>query len=203
MRPNEAERLLKALRSGEVNSTELSGEQYQAIIFHKLITEYANHKGFKYEFLDNYQGAVDFVIREKPSRRSALHTEDPVHVFECKHYRRTLELSTVAKLLVVGVRFQPTSLNIVSGTSLQPQVYEYARLLFSGLGNDAAMFRRTFFRHYLTNELLDIEIECDDRVEDIITALEGAGKKRIADISWELTELRPFSEKIIAASHKR
>src|SRR5713226_1132035 len=161
MRPDEAERLLKALHAGEIKTTELSGEQYQSIIFHKLITQCANHRGFKYEFLDNYQGAVDFVIREKPSRRSTLHTEDPVHVFECKHYRRTLELSTVAKLLVVGVRFQPTSLNVVSGTSLQPQVYDYARVFFAGLGNDSAMFRRTLFRHYRTGELLDLEVELD------------------------------------------
>jgi hypothetical protein len=198
MRPNEAERLLKALRSGEVNSTELSGEQYQAIIFHKLITEYANHKGFKYEFLDNYQGAVDFVIREKPSLRSSLHTEDPVHVFECKHYRRTLELSTVAKLLVVGVRFQPTSLNVVSGTSLQPQVYDYARVFFGGLGNETAMFRRTLFRHYRTGELLDLEIELD-----VPTTPTQIDRSQASDLSWVITELRPFSERVVASSFSR
>jgi hypothetical protein len=203
MHPNEAKHLLDALRSGSINAADLSGEQFQAIIFHKLIEQCGRQHEFEYELMDNYRGAVDFVVREKPRAISQFQTEDPVHVFECKHYGRTLELSTVAKLLVVGVRFQPTSLNIVSGTSLQPQVYEYARLLFSGLGNDTAMFRRTFFHHYRASELLDLEIECDDSIEDIVKALGKVGKERISDISWELTELRPFSEQIVAASYKR
>lgn len=203
MHLKEAERLLNELRSGSINAADLSGEQFQAIIFHKLIEQCGGQDEFDYELVDNYRGAVDFVVREKPRRVSQFHTEDPVHVFECKYYKRTLELSTVAKLLVVGVRFQPTSLNIVSGTSLQPQVYEYARLLFNGLGNDAVMFQRTFFRHYRASDLLELEIDCDDSIEDIFTALGKSGKERIADISWELTELRPFSEKIIAASNKR
>src|ERR1700753_3328774 len=148
MHLNEAERLLNKLRSGRINAADLSGEQFQAIIFHKLIEQCGGQHEFEYELVDNYRGAVDFVVREKPRRVSQFHTENPVHVFECKYSKRTMDLSTVAKWLVVGVRFQPTSLNIVSGTSLQPQVYEYARLLFSGLGNDAAMFRRTFFSHY-------------------------------------------------------
>ncbi|MDQ3802863.1 MAG: ATP-binding protein [Acidobacteriota bacterium] len=203
MHLKEAERLLNELRSGRISAADLSGEQFQAIIFHKLIEQCGEGHEFEYELVDNYRGAVDFVVREKPGRVSQFHTEDPVHVFECKYYKRTLELSTVAKLLVVGVRFQPTSLNIVSGTSLQPQVYEYARLLFNGLGNDAAMFRRTFFRHYRAGDLLEMEIDCDDAIEDLVTALGKSGKERIADLSWELAELRPFSEKIVAASNKR
>jgi hypothetical protein len=198
MRPTEAERLLQALRAGHIKAAELSGEQYQSIIFHKLIEHCAKHKGFKYEFLDNYQGAVDFVIREKPSRRSHLYTEDPVHVFECKHYSRTLELSTVAKLLVVGVRFQPTSLNVVSGTNLQPQVYDYARVFFAGLGNEAAMFRRTLFRHYRTGELLDLEVKVDGP-----TTQDKIEKSKAGDLSWVITELRPFSERVVAASSTR
>jgi hypothetical protein len=203
MHLNEAERLLNELRSGRINAADLSGEQFQTIIFHKLIEQCGGQHEFEYELVDNYRGAVDFVVREKPRRVSQFHTENPVHVFECKYYKRTLELSTVAKLLVVGVRFQPTSLNIVSGTSLQPQVYEYARLLFSGLGNDAAMFRRTFFRHYRASDLLELEIDCDDSVEDLFTAVGKAGKEQIANLSWELSELRPFSEKIVAASNRK
>src|SRR4051794_2485375 len=120
MHLEEAEHLLNELRGGRVNAADLSGEQFQAIIFHKLIEQCGGEREFEYELVDNYRGAVDFVVREKPRRVSQFHTEDLVHVFECKYYKRTLELSTVAKLLVVGVRFQPTSLNIVSGTSLQP-----------------------------------------------------------------------------------
>jgi hypothetical protein len=202
MRLNETERLLNDLRSGSITAADLSGEQFQSIIFHKLIEKCGSNREFEYELVDNYQGAVDFVVQEKALQGSQFHEEVPVHVFECKHYRRTLELSTVAKLLVVGVTYQPASLNIVSGTSLQPQVYEYARRLFSGLGNDAAMFRRTLFRHLRTSDLLELEIDCDD-VDDIVAALGKAKKERAADISWEIAELRPFSEKIIAASSKR
>lgn len=203
MHLEEAEHLLNELRGGRVNAADLSGEQFQAVIFHKLIEQCGGEREFEYELVDNYRGAVDFVVREKPHRVSQFHTEDLVHVFECKYYKRTLELSTVAKLLVIGVRFQPTSLNIVSGTSLQPQVYEYARLLFNGLGNDASMFRRTFFRHYRASDLLELEIDCDDAVEDLFAAAGKAGKEKIADLSWELSELRPFSERIVAASNRR
>lgn len=199
---NEVEQLLGDLRSGRVSAAELSGEQFQAVVFHKLVEQCGRDREFEYELVDNYQGAVDFVVREKAGRRSQFQEDDPVHVFECKHYRRTLELSTVAKLLVVGVRFQPASLNIVSGTSLQPQVFDYARLLFSGLGNDTAMFRRTLFRHLRTSDLLELEIDCDD-VDDIAAAVAKTKKERTADVAWELAELRPFSEKIVAASDRR
>ena len=157
--------------------TDLSGEQFQAVVFHKLLERCLRQGGFGYELLDNYQGAVDFVVREKAQRVSSLHADDPVHVFECKHYRRTLELNTLAKLLVVGVRFQPTSLNVVSNTTLQPQVFEYARLLFNGLGNDAAMFRRTFFRHYRTSELLELEVEPDHTEKSSSSPGVEVGKK--------------------------
>lgn len=202
MHPNEAERLLESLRNGRISATELKGEQFQTIIFCKLIERCGSSPGFEYELIDNYQGAVDFVVREKSHEVSPFHTENPVHVFECKYYRRTLELSTVAKLLVVGVRYQPMSLNIVSGTRLQPQVYDYAYRLFSGLGNDDPMFRRTFFRHYLTSDLLAIKMDCEDIV-DAVAAVESVGKSQTLDVSWEITELRPFSEKLVAASYKR
>ena len=201
MNTNEAEHLLNQLRSSRIRPDELTGEQFQAIVFHKLIKRCGGDAGFEYELLDDYHGAVDFVVREISSQSSQFQVENPVHMFECKHYGRPLELSTVAKLLVIGVRFQPTSLNIVSGTRLQPQVYEYARFLFNGLGNDAAMFRRTFFRHFKTDDLLDWKIEIAGSGL-IASPPDEFKRERIADVSWEIVEFRPFSQKIIAASNK-
>src|SRR5450755_409290 len=108
------ELLLERLRLGELRPADLTGEQFQAILFHKLVEAYRKQCRFDYELLDDYHGAVDFVVREKAQQTSPFHAGDPVHMFECKYYKRTLELSTIAKLLVVGVRFQPSSLNVVS-----------------------------------------------------------------------------------------
>ena len=202
MNNQEAEHLLAELRNGRMRVTDLTGEDFQSIIFHKLIKKCGVDPDFEYELLDDYHSAVDFVIREIAMRKSSLRDEDFVHMFECKHYGRTLELSTVAKLLVVGIRFQPATLNIVSGTNLQPQVYEYARFLFDGLGNDAAMFRRTLFRHFRTDELLDWEIAVHDAA-NLDSAQKTSKKERIAEVSWDVTEVRPFSRKIIGASDKK
>lgn len=201
MQSYEIEKLLTDLRNGVIRPSDIRGEQFQAIIFHKLIERCLGEDGFEYDLMDNYKGAVDFVVREKARRISQFHADDPIHVFECKYYRRKLELSNVAKLLVFGVRFQPTSLNVVSKTSLQPQVYEYARVLFNGLGNDAAMFRRTLFRHYKTSDLLDLRIDADETKNT--TSDQGIDEEQNAlDLSWEITECRPFVERIIAESGK-
>lgn len=201
MHTSEAEDLLAALRGGTIHAADLTGEQFQSIIFHRLIGHCLTQQGFDYELLDNYQGAVDFVVREKARRISQFHTDDPVHVFECKHYCRTLELNTIAKLLIVGVRFQPTSLNVVSRTTLQPQVFEYARMLFNGLGNDTAMFRRTVFRHYRTSELLELEVNPNHDEADASIG-NKIGRAGTVDLSWEIAECRPFLETIVATSSK-
>ena len=198
MHSDDTESLLDDLRSGRIAVSDLSGEQFQRLIFCKLLNLCRRSSSYEYDVIDNYHGAVDFVVRERPLFASPFLAECATHVFECKHYRRTLELSTVAKLLVFGVRFQPASLNIVSCTNLQPQVYDYARVLFSGLGNQSAMFKGTLFRHYRTSELLDLELgpEYNQQNKAELHLTDGEN----VELFWEISECQPFSERIVADS---
>lgn len=132
--------------------SKLSGTEYQKLIFERLIHKlFPDHRVLAVE--DYAQGAVDYIVREHPG--TGMLSADRFHYFECKNYSRQLELDNVAKIMVVAVADQPSTVHVVSRTGLQPQIKKYAARIFNVDGNSSPIFRGITFRHWITEEIGD------------------------------------------------
>jgi hypothetical protein len=193
--------LLKRLGGPDLAPSDLSGLEFQdeifqrtkAVLFARMLERCALHDSVR---LTNHdRGEVDFVLcRRHPETGEEVER----HLFECKNYKRPLELAVAAKFLLIGLRRLPTSLNLVSASALQRQAAEYAHFFFAQ--NERELHERrppggsTIFRHFITRDLIELEAQ----------AIHGAPDERSREprLSWELVELRPFSERVVASSER-
>jgi hypothetical protein len=184
--------LLRQVRSGKRSPSNLSGDEYQKLVFERLIEKLFDDPSVL-SLEDQKRGEADYIVQEAPG--TGMLAKKRVHYFECKHYKRALELDNVAKIMVVAVAEQPDSVHVVSGTRLQPQVWRYASRLFDTgmIGNP--IFRGTAFRHWQTDQVLDFsEAKADGSDQQ-------ASNEQEREVAWWLTECLPFSESQISSSH--
>ena len=170
--------------------SDLSGTEYQDLVFNRLVEKLFNDRSIL--TMENHpQGAVDYVVRERLGE--GMLSTKRFHYFECKNYSRPLELDNVAKIMVVAVAEQPTSVNVVSRTRLQPQIKRYASRLFDVGGDELAIFKSVAFRHWLTDEIVQFK-----RTD----LSDGHGPKSNADggVWWWITECNAFSETEVASA---
>lgn len=174
----------------KLDLSQLSGDQFQKIIFERIIDKiFIDHRVLTVE--DHAQGAVDYVVREQGG--TGIIDTNRFHYFECKNYGRTLELDNVAKIMVVAVSDQPTSVHVVSRTSLQPQIKKYASRIFNVDCEGNPIFKSIVFRHWLANDVGDFSK----------TDFDGnshSGAKERHDIVWWISECAAFSEMEISSS---
>lgn len=173
----------------------LSGQDFQRLVFWAMVEqvlEFADDLVVE----DHPKGAIDIVVSEPPRRLlGLLPAETRIHYFECKHHSRALELDTIAKTLVVGVRDQPMSLNIVSSSRLLPQALDYAYALFAG-GDPSRtpMFKHPVFRHFSLAELISDDWSGASQRPAV------ASTPSLNGFTWSLAECLPFFERIVISS---
>lgn len=184
--------LLRQVKSGKRSPSSLSGDEYQELVFERLIEKLFDDPSVL-TLEDQKRGEADYIVQEAPG--TGMLAKRRLHYFECKHYKRTLELDNVAKIMVVAVAEQPDSVNVVSGTRLQPQVWRYASRLFDTGMIGSPIFRGTAFRHWQTDQVLDFaETKADGSDQQ-------ASNEQEREVAWWLTECLPFSESEISSSH--
>jgi hypothetical protein len=186
-------KLLDDVRQGRLDVSTLGGIAYQQLVFEQLLDNlFMDPRVLKVE--NHAQGPVDYVVHE-PSGMGML-AKTRKHYFECKNYSRALELDNVAKIMVVAVADQPDSVHVVSRTRLQPQISNYASRLFDVGGPGNPIFRSIAFRHWQTDNLLNL------RATAIYKGDEGSSERRDVNtkVSWWMTECSGFSETEIASS---
>jgi hypothetical protein len=186
-------KLLDDVRHGRLDVSSLGGIAYQQLVFEQLLDNlFMDTQVLKVE--NHAQGPVDYVVHE-PSCTGML-AKTRKHYFECKNYSRALELDNVAKIMVVAVADQPDSVHVVSRTRLQPQISNYASRLFDVGGHGNPIFRSIVFRHWQTDNLLNLSATTINKGD------EGGSERRDvnAKVSWWMTECSGFSETEIASS---
>ncbi|MDB5989938.1 MAG: ATP-binding protein [Herbaspirillum sp.] len=179
-----------------IDLSHLSGIEYQKRVFECLVRRvFGDPRVFD---IGNYgKGEVDYVVRERPG--SGMLATDRFHYFECKNYSRSLDLDSVAKVMVVAVSDQPLSVHVVSRTPLQPQIRKYASRLFSFDGSANPIFRSVEFRHWQTGAILgDDEGESEPGVKSVAGL--GFIAPGLSEVHWWLSECAAFSEVEIASS---
>jgi len=191
----DARQLLAQMRAGEAPGV-LSGQDFQKLVFWAMVEQVLEFPD-SCDLQEHPKGAIDIVVAERARPGPAfLSAEARLHYFECKHHSRPLELDTIAKTLVVGVRDQPLSLNLVSSTHLLPQAIDYAYALFSGDPQRQPMFRYPVFRHFVLGDLIAETWRGPPSVE----AREVANAA--AEIVWSVSECRAFFEPVIYSSEE-
>jgi len=188
--------LLDAMRAGGAPPAPLSGQAFQRLVFWAMVERVLPDLAEGSSIEEHPQGVIDIVVTERPSSKAVLFSEPHLHYFECKHHARPLELDTIAKTLVVGVRDQPLSLSIVSASRLLPQALDYAYALFAG-GDPTRppMFRHPVFRHFTVAELL-----APTWRHSADTARRAQPDKLNPEVSWSFSECLPFLERVLASS---
>lgn len=141
-------------RVGKIDFSKLGGTEYQKLVFESLILKIFPDNP-KIVIEDHAQGAVDYIVREHPG--TGMLSTERFHYFECKNYSRRLELDNVAKIMVIAVADQPSTVHVVSRTGLQPQIRKYAARIFNVDGNISPIFRGITFRHWITEEVGDFK----------------------------------------------
>jgi AAA domain len=183
--------LLDDVSCGRVNISTLTGPQFQKLVFEKLLVELFADRNV-ITVTDAEQGPVDYIVTEIAG--SGMLGANRVHYFECKNYSRTLELDNVAKIMVVAVADQPTSVHVVSRTGLQPQIVRYASRIFNLDTPGSPIFRSIVFRHWQTDRLLNF-------VRTNFTEHEQATQQQgNSSVAWWVSECAAFSETEIASS---
>ncbi len=185
--------LLDDVRGGRVDVSTLSGIAYQQLVFEQLLENlFMDPQVLKVQ--NHAQGPVDYVVHERSG--TGMLAKPRKHYFECKNYSRALELDNVAKIMVVAVADQPDSVHVVSRTRLQPQISNYASKLFDVGGHGNPIFRSIVFRHWQTDNLLNLNATA------IHNGDEGGSERKEANakVSWWMTECSGFSETEIASS---
>jgi hypothetical protein len=189
------------LDGGELRPSDLSGLEFQKVAFDRICTLLARMvKSYRFtntlKFENRPRGEIDFILCLLDPRNGE---EVERHFFECKNYRRSLELADAAKFLLIGLRQLPASLNLVSATPLAPQAAAYAQFFYAGDPSDAIrndkVGGRTVFRHWVTRDLMRLDaqpLKAEKSLQDISTA----------NISWEIVSLNPYFETVIASSSK-
>jgi hypothetical protein len=192
---------MSRLGGEKVDPGKVTGLEFQNTAFARvqelLLTRMTDKCGLRDAVrLSNHDtGEVDFILcRLHPETGHEIER----HLFECKNYKRTLELSATAKFLLIGLRRLPASLNLVSATSLQPQAADYARFFFYQHGEQPGddlekPGGKTIFRHWVTHDLVHFDAE---EVRSATSAETGAG----TNVSWELVHLDPLFERVVARS---
>ncbi|WP_165191548.1 ATP-binding protein [Caulobacter soli] len=191
----EAKALLTRMRSGQEPDA-LGGYDFQKLVFWAMVEQVLEFPD-GCDLQEHPKGAIDIVVSERARPGPAfLPTEARLHYFECKHHSRPLELDTIAKTLVVGVRDQPLSLNLVSSTHLLPQAIDYAYALFSGDPQRQPMFRYPVFRHFVLGDLIADTWRGSTLVESRDVA------SPTAQVVWSISECRAFIEPVIYSSEE-
>src|SRR5450830_87528 len=127
-----------------IDLSHLSGIEYQKRVFECLLRRvFGDPRVLRVR--NQGKGEVDYIVEEHSG--NGMLATDRFHYFECKNYSRSLELDSVAKVMVVAVSDQPLSVHVVSRTPLQPQIRKYASRLFSFDGSVNPIFRSVVFRH--------------------------------------------------------
>lgn len=186
-------KLLDDVRHGRLDVSTLGGIAYQQLVFEQLLDNlFMDPQVLKVE--NHAQGPIDYVVHE-PSGTGML-AKTRKHYFECKNYSRALELDNVAKIMVVAVADQPDSVHVVSRTRLQPQISNYASRLFDVGGHGNPIFRSIVFRHWQTDNLLNLSATAINKGD------EGGSERTDANakVSWWMTECSGFSQTEIASS---
>lgn len=174
----------------KIDLSKLSGTEYQKVVFESLVRKlFPEHRALVIE--DYAQGAVDYIVRE-PAGAGMLGTEQ-FHYFECKNYSRQLELDNVAKIMIVAVADQPSTVHVVSRTGLQPQIKKYAARIFNVDGNTSPIFRGITFRHWITEEIGDF-------TKTDMGAGEEKPQRPNLGVSWWVSECSAFAETEITSS---
>jgi hypothetical protein len=189
--------LLQQIEGEQLDPRDMTGLRFQDVVFARmntLLERMVEKCGLPKSFaLSNHEtGEVDFVLRHVDPNTG---TEIARHLFECKNYRRTLELSVAAKFLLIGLRRLPASLNLVSATALQRQATEYARFFFLQDADSRPTEEKpggsTIFRHWVTRDLVEFE-------DDFLLAHDA--QPAAGAISWEFALLDAFFERVVASS---
>lgn len=179
----------------QIDLSHLSGIEYQKRIFECLV-----HRLFGdlrvFDIVNYGKGEVDYIVRERPG--SGMLATDRFHYFECKNYSRSLELDSVAKVMVVAVSDQPLSVHVVSRTPLQPQIRKYASRLFSFEGSINPIFRNVEFRHWQTGAILGDNGRENESGAKSIAGL-GFVAPGLSEVHWWLSECAAFAEVEIAS----
>jgi len=182
--------LLEQFRSGRLDPSTLSGRSFQTLIFERLVEElFSNPAVLSIE--DRPRGEIDYVVHEAST--SGMLGTARFHYFECKNYSRSLELDNVAKVMVVAVADQPTSVHVVSRTPLQPQVAKYASRLFDIGESSNPIFRSVVFRHWQTDKLLNF-------VGSDLAYTTGASRAGDGEITWWMNECSAFYEEELSST---
>jgi len=188
--------LFEEIQSGRRSVSTLSGQEFQDLVFERLLHFLSAEAPI--ERVENQgRGAVDYVVYEPPG----LFAKQRKHYFECKNYGRTLELDNVAKVMVVAVVEQPDSVNVVSRTSLQPQIRDYAAQLFQIDGpperQATPMFRAVTFRHWKTDQLVSFQLPAlnEQVATDLVVEVDAEMRAL-----WWMTQCAAFSETMVASS---
>lgn len=179
-----------------IDLTHCDGLEYQERVFACLVDRVFDDPRVL-EIRNHERGEVDYVVLERPGK--GMLASRRVHYFECKNYKRSLELDSVAKIMVVAVSDQPMSVHVVSRTPLQPQIRKYATRLFSFDGSTNGLFRGVEFHHWQTNVVLGCE---EEDTEHEVSNVTGPGfvTPEMHEIHWWLSECAAFSEVQIASS---
>lgn len=185
------DKLLDDSGHGRMDVSGLGGLQYQKLVFGKLVdTLFENRNVLTIENCD--KGPVDYIVHEVSG--GGMLAKNRKHYFECKNYGRSLELDSVAKIMVVAVAEQPDSVHVVSRTGLQPQIVSYASRLFDIGDCGSPIFRSIAFHHWQTDHLLNFQASILDEVAS------GSGEEPKLAPLWWMTECAAFSETEIASS---
>lgn len=186
------DKLTDDFEHGRVDLSTIGGLQYQKLVFGKLVDSlFENQSVLKVENCD--KGPVDYIVHEVSG--GGMLAKNRKHYFECKNYARSLELDSVAKIMVVAVAEQPDSVHVVSRTGLQPQIVSYASRLFDIGDHGSPIFKSVAFHHWQTDHLLKFQ-------ESIFN--DGAShvhEEPKAAPLWWLTECAAFSETEITSSN--
>lgn len=185
------DKLLDDSGHGRVGATGLGGLQYQKLVFGKLVDAlFESRNVLTIENCD--KGPVDYIVHEVSG--GGMLAKNRKHYFECKNYGRSLELDSVAKIMVVAVAEQPDSVHVVSRTGLQPQIVSYASRLFDIGDSGSPIFRSIAFHHWQTDHLLNFQASILDE------AAGDSGEEAKPEPLWWMTECAAFSETEIASS---
>lgn len=91
-----------------IDLTHRNGLEYQERVFACLVDRVFDDPRVL-EIRNHERGEVDYVVFEHPG--TGMLASRRVHYFECKNYKRSLELDSVAKIMVVAVSDQPMSVH--------------------------------------------------------------------------------------------
>jgi tetratricopeptide (TPR) repeat protein len=190
--------LLHQLRKRTISVNDLSPDEVEKLLVYVLRSE--SGQSCIVEDYTGKGGPIDVVVRcTHTTPANSVQTAAnfvTVTYIECKHYKRKLELDTVAKVFIVAIVDKPNQLIIVSSSDLGPQARRCADYLFATprtrdeTSTVLAAPRSVTSTNFCLRKIEDV-FGIKSNQEEVSAAV------RIEKTEWTLTEETPFWTKTL------